>query len=345
MPPRLPTLLALCTLAASAASAQPTYRIERISRDLERIPGATTQVEWRPGGVFVPNPLAEGTLLNPDDDIRTANSTIGLLIRCGPVAFRFSGPFRIIVLPPDGGRCLIHLLSGTAEVLGNSPSGIKAGEIVAGALSTQYQVTVAPPTRAPQGRRWSGETPGTVTVFEGRVLVSSPADEATVGAGAAVTAAEGRFQRIPLSAESVRSSAQLYARLDLSASALPPAQRRDAIGTLVPAYERLLTRGGDSETRLQLVATQVRYQVASPDALYHLDRAAGADTTAGSRAATVQWLRGAVHRSLGDTASANRYLRRAQTMDPQVETRIIERYRIDPRILNASRIERPGSGP
>jgi hypothetical protein len=337
-------MCAAAGLLLAAAPSQAQVKVERISKRLERVQTPTVEVEWRQVGGFDPTPVGEGSVLEVDDDLRTQDQDIVVQLTCGKASFRFPGPFRVIVLPPEDGKCLIHLLSGEAEVLGDGSSGVRSGEILAGALGTQYGVSVTR-VRVRKGAEVESMMTRVVVVYEGKVSLSSGAESRALEAGSAWLTSDRATGRIEISRAMIERSADVYARLDLSAASLPAAQRRPALDTLRTRYQAVFRNWSDAGARLELAVSQVGYGVASPDVLYHLTKASGADTTAGERAAMVTWLRGATFQNLGNTALASDYFRRARALDPRVEQKIGQRYRIDPVKLEAIKVARPVTPP
>jgi hypothetical protein len=94
----------------------------------------------------VQNKIAVGTALQVGDLLTTAAPETNVLLEIGCPAngrtvFRFSGAFRVVVLPPRPDvPCVLQLLGGGVDVMAEEATEINAGGVVLGSKGTQYAV-------------------------------------------------------------------------------------------------------------------------------------------------------------------------------------------------------------
>jgi hypothetical protein len=222
--------------------------------------------------------IAVDAALEVGDLFWATRSDVLLEIECpakGRTPFRFSGPFRVVVLPPRPAiPCVLQLLAGGVDVRADEEATeINAGGIVMGSKGTQYAVRL----------RRDSEGPVCDTVVYDDYLNVTPMGLETVqlpsNNGWTYNFATRRGSRGAISEQMVTQSASIATKFDLTRWRPVPtapdsveAQRKAAERELYALHVEVLTTPANQSSRAKLGNTQERFGI-TDGARYNLKRA------------------------------------------------------------------------
>ncbi len=159
--------------------------------------------------------IAVGTTLEVGDLLSTAAPDTNVLLEVGCPAngrtvFRFSGAFRVVVLPPRADvPCVLQLLAGGVDVMAEEPTEINAGGVVLGSKGTQYSVHLR---RTESGPVCEG------VVFENDLLIKTRQKEIPLSTSRSwiFNFATEAGQQGDISERALRESAVIASRFDVA---------------------------------------------------------------------------------------------------------------------------------
>ena len=240
----------------AAASAQAIVRTvivgERSVPDTERV-----QLS-RFADFAVEKKIAVGTTLQVGDlmSAAAADGTVLLEIGCpanGRTLFRFSGAFRVVVLPPRTDvPCVLQLLAGGVDVMAEEPTEINAGGVVLGSKGTQYAVHLR---RSESGPVCEG------VVYENDLLIRTTQKEIPLSSSRSwvFNFATGTGEQAGISERVLRESAVIASRFDVarlrSEGVLTPARASEIErqeSELVTLHMEVLKAPANKDARLRL---------------------------------------------------------------------------------------------
>jgi len=246
--------------APIAANAQAVVRTiivgERPVRDTEAIHLS------RFADFAVQKKIAVDTALQVGDLITTAAPDTNILLEIGCPAngrtlFRFSGAFRVVVLPPRADvPCVLQLLAGGVDVMAEEPTEINAGGVVLGSKGTQYAVHLR---RTESGPVCEG------VVYENDLLIRTTQKEIPLSTSRSwvfnFATATGQQGDIPEGL--LRQSAVIASRFDVArlrdaavAKPVPAAEIERQESELVALHMEVLKAPANKDARLRLGTKQ-----------------------------------------------------------------------------------------
>src|SRR4029079_843201 len=124
--------------------------------------------------------------------------------------FRFSGAFRVVVLPPRTDvPCVLQLLAGGVDVMAEEPTEINAGGVLLGSKGTQYAVHLR---RSESGPVCEG------VVYENDLLIRTAQKEIPLSTSRSwvFNFATGTGEQAGISEQALRQSAVIASRFDVA---------------------------------------------------------------------------------------------------------------------------------
>lgn len=312
-----PLLIALVLFAGSPLQAQDCPEpganqgmiLSITSANAETI-GDTPQVTVIPLASFVGHEAHQCELLNLGDEIRVSGG-VDVQLRCpGGSVITLSQQIRAALVPPDGDQdCKVDLRSGTALSTSEEATGIDAGPVSAGALHTEYQVTL----------RRNGENAGpSVEVFDGSVEVRARgvAEHLTVRRGHKALLGAMALQSKVLATRDYDQAAVVMARVSAARAAeASKVSASVAYQKLFPAYLSALKQPTSAEHRVTIAAVQLQYNLPR-DALYQLSRAEKAHPEQQELKVKIPLAQAVAYKQLKQPSTAATYLDRAKQISP-----------------------------
>jgi hypothetical protein len=320
----LSTIL-FATVAVSLPSfAHTQARVTRIvGPDGSAIP-ATNDVELIAFGSILPVTVRQESRLGIGDELRAKTGNVIILLACSDSAgVTLQGQFRAVIMPRPGGKaCFLDLFAGAAHVLGDTSTGLGAGDVMMGARRTQYTVTVS---------RSGDSVRQDLQVFDGEVEVRSTTREDRVSTGRTLAIYNGDYDRDRITPQQIRTAARLYALVD--ASGLRPDARPIVAESLSHAYQQVLANPDSTAARFRLIAAQVRYGATSRGTLYQIERVKASAPRTRQLEATTVALSVAVYTQLGEEEKAAARFEALRNYDAQTLDTALRAYRIDPEVI------------
>lgn len=221
------------------------------------------------------NMIAVGTALQVGDLFTTAAPDANVLLEIGCPAdgrtvFRFSGAFRVVVLPPRPDvPCVLQMLGGGVDVMAEEPTEINVGGVVLGSRGTQYAVHLR---RTEEGPVCEG------VVYENDLMIRTRLKEIPLATSRSwvYKFATGTGAQAGIPEGMLRQSAMIATRFDVArlrgdkAATAPEIERQEA--ELLALHIEVLRAPANKDARLRLGTRQET--VGSLDsARYNLERA------------------------------------------------------------------------
>jgi len=223
--------------------------------------------------------IAVGTTLQVGDLMSTVAPDTNVLLEIGCPAnggtvFRFSGAFRVVVLPPRPDvRCVLQLLAGDVDVIAEEATEINAGGVVLGSKGTQYAVHLR---RTESGPVCEG------VVYDNDLLIKTSQNQIPLSTSrswvfnfATATGELGEISEVVL-----KQSALVAGRFDVARlraeGVLTPAKASEIAreeSELVALHMEVLKAPANKDARLRLGTRQ--RAVGSDSARYNLKRVGG----------------------------------------------------------------------
>lgn len=327
---RAPTAILLAAAVISLPSlAQGQARVTQIVGPDGSTTDVSDDIELIPFGMLKAGVVKQGTELGIGDELRAKSGRSVVVLECSDTAgITLESGFRAVIMQrPQGKACFLDLFAGAAHVVGDTSTGLGAGEVMLGAERTHYSLTVS---RDREGVRRD------LQVFDGEVEVRPGAGASAVdvraGTGLVVGAGgAGEYATAPISSRQIERAAHLYAYVD--ASRTKADTRRTAYNTLYSAYREVLAKPDSAALRLNLVAEQVRYEATSKTTLYQIERAKVSAPQTSQLQATTSALTVAAYTQLGDEAKATANYEALRGYDAQTLQSALQTYHIDPELI------------
>ena len=267
-------------------------------------------------------------------DMLTANSDITIQLSCPEgTAITFSGRFRAMIGAPKQKNedCAVDLLAGKVDILTNRPTSTKSGTVVAAARGTVYSVRIARDEKGPTV--WCAVLDGEVDV------TGDDLDTSRLKVGLRQSWAPAGEKIENVTADDIKGTAALYARMDVAKARMAGAQTAPStVSDLETSYLRVFQTPSDSEARVDLAAKQTNLKVTS-SAIYQLGRAEKL-TPANDKAqlARIAAIQSVTYQESGDSKKAAEQAAKAQKIDPNVlKAGNLAKYKIDPARIPAAR--------
>jgi hypothetical protein len=286
--------------------------IVSLVKGLDVLP-STDEVTVVPLAAFEGRPAGACDVLNVGDELRGSGGDVVVQVRCPRGStMTLSGRFRVALAPPQAGQdCRIDLSSGTALSTSDEPTGIQAGPVSAGALQTQYEVTVQ--------RREAQAVPD-VRVFDGQVEVRSQGKpgQLSLPAGSRLWCEGSSWQPQKIGPEDVRSAADALARVSAGKAAKTTGtQPRELYTRFASLFAKTLLEPNDAAARVALADAQLASKLPE-EALYQLARAGAAPTATAELAVRIPLAQAKAYEQLGKPDMARSYHDRAVRINPEL---------------------------
>jgi hypothetical protein len=257
------------------------------------------------------------------DELRAKTDNVIILLACSDSAgFTLQGDSgRSCHGRP--GRLASRPVCRSGDVLGDTSTGLGAGDVMMGAKRTQYTVTVS---------RSGDSVRQDLQVFDGEVEVrfSTREEQFPVSTGRTLAIEHGDSHRDTITPQQIWTAARLYALVD--ASGLQP----DARAAVAESLSRLPASSRQSDStaaRFRLIAAQVRYGATSRGTLYQIERVKASAPRTRQLEATTAALSVAVYTQLGEEEKAAARFEALRNYDAQTLDTALRAYNIDPEVI------------
>ena len=292
-------------------------------------------VTIRPDGTLAREVATPGRRLNTFDELEGSEQGSSVSLTCpnSNTNVVLSGAFLAVVNPPSSLNCVIRLEVGDIRVVTDGKSGVETGLTAASSEGTIYEMRV---------RRRGSVVVREAAVFDGSVIVRTAGsrDQVRVEAGTRRGVGVGRAQAVPLAENEYAAAAQVLAEMSLARAR---AQGKDygsrtEVAVLQRDYVNTLKQPADVDARLRLAARLIDFET-GPQALYYVDSVDRTHGISNAQRAETTLFRGMIYKQTGNDARGQQEIERARRINPRVEQEI-QKYQIQPRILNQIRLQR-----